>query len=223
MRSPALVPLAVLAIAAVSGAALAQAPKPATPPPAPAASKPAPAMPAPAAPPPAAAPAAAAPAAAPSPPGLPKPAAELDQLKFFEGSWRCDGKAPAGPMGPEHSYKSTFKVKRELDGFWYAADYEQRKSKENPIPVKARVHLGYDTGTKKFLFAGVDNMGGMVNETSAGWEGDKMVAAGEGSAMGQKIGFRETFTRKSDKELTWQGELKMGKDWMVVGNDTCKK
>jgi hypothetical protein len=171
-------------------------------------------------------PPAAAPAGAPAAAGNaapPKPAPELDHVKFFEGNWHCDGKAPAGPMGPEHGYKSTFKVKKELDGFWYIADYEQKKSKDNPMPIKARGFLGYDTGTRKFIFGGFDNAGGMVTETSAGWEGDKFVSSGEGTAMGQRIGFRETFTKKSDKELVWMGELRMGKDWIVVGNDTCKK
>jgi hypothetical protein len=165
----------------------------------------------------------AAPAETPSPAAAPQPAAELDQLKFFDGNWRCEGKVPAGPMGPEHAYKSTFKVKKDLDGFWYVAEYEQRKTKENPNPIKARVFFAYDISGRKFVLAGFDNEGGMLTETSTGWEGDKMIAAGDGTAMGQKVGFRETFTKKGDREMTWLGEMKMGKDWMVVGSDTCKK
>jgi hypothetical protein len=26
------------------------------------------------------------------------PLVELDQIKWLEGNWRCDGKAPAGPI-----------------------------------------------------------------------------------------------------------------------------
>jgi hypothetical protein len=200
--------LAAPILATASAVALAQAPPPA---PAPAPAGAAATAPRPAA-------AASAPAAA-----APKPAAELDQVKFFEGSWRCDGKAPAGPAGPEHGYKSTFKVKKDLDGFWYSADYEQKKAKDNPMPIKARGYMGYDAGSRKFIFGGFDNAGGMVTETSLGWEGDKFVSSGEGTAMGQRIGFRETFVKKGDRELTWMGELRMGKDWMVIGNDTCKK
>jgi hypothetical protein len=204
-----------LAFGTVSAVALAQAPKPAAAPAAPAAAKPAAAMPpAPIAP--AAAPAAAAPA-------IPKPAPEMDQLKIFEGSWRCDGKVPAGPLGPEQSYKATFKVKKDLDGFWLAADYEQKKSKAHPVPIKAKGFFTWEAGEKKFVFAGVDNLGGMAHETSTGWEGDKLVLSGPAVAMGQKTEFRETFTKKGDKELVWMGEMKSGKDWVVVGNDTCKK
>jgi len=153
----------------------------------------------------------------------PKPMSELDQLKYLEGNWRCDGKVPAGPMGPEHGYKATFKVKKDLDGFWYVAEYEQKKSKDNPQPIRAHVTFGYDGGAKKYVLNAFDNVGGMMTETSAGWEGDRLIATGDGTAMGQRVAFRETFTKKGDRELAWLGEMKMGKDWMVVGSDTCKK
>jgi hypothetical protein len=41
--------------------------------------------------------------------------------------------------------------------------------------------------------------------------------------MGRKIVFRETYTKSSDKAMTWTGELKWGKDWISVGTDTCKR
>jgi hypothetical protein len=54
-------------------------------------------------------------------------------------------------------------------------------------------------------------------------EGDKVTNEGEGTMGGQKMGFKETFTRAGDKALTWHGELKMGKEWTVIGDDTCKR
>src|SRR6185312_6746663 len=151
------------------------------------------AAPAPAAKPAAPAPAAAAPAAAATggkpgtapapapaaasapPPAAPKPAAELDQLKVFEGSWRCEGKQPAGPFGPEQDYKSTLKGKKDIDNFWIAIEYDQKKSKTHPMPIKARGFLGYDPAAKKYVSIGADNTGGWINESSTGWEGDKLV------------------------------------------------
>jgi Protein of unknown function (DUF1579) len=225
------------ALAALSVDASAQTPT-AGPPPAPAAAMPAPkaAAPAPAAAP--AKPAAAAPAAAAAKPAAPaavpapaaapppaaaKPAAELDQLKYFEGSWRCDGKQPAGPFGPEHPYKSSFKMKKDVDNFWIGLDYEQKKSKVHPTPIKAKGFVGFDAVAKKFVTIGVDNQGGWISESSPGWEGDKMVFGGEGSMMGQRITFRETYTKKGDKAFNWLGEMKMGKDFISVGSDDCKK
>jgi hypothetical protein len=183
-----------------------------------AAAKPA-AAPAPAAAKPAAAPV----AAAPPPPPAPKPAVELDQLKFFETTWKCEGKQPAGPFGPEQTYKSSFKGKKDVDNFWLAFEYGQKKTKTHPLPIAAKGFMGYDPSTKKYVTTGVDNMGGFISETSTGWEGDKLVFAGDGQMGGQKISFRETYTKKGDKAMTWNGEMKMGKDWIPVGTDECKK
>ena len=239
--------VALGALATLAGVAVAQTPS-AGPPPAPAAAMP-PKATAPAAKPaaaPAAAPAAkpaTAPAAAPAsataakpaaaaapvaaaaaaPPPAPKPATELDQLKVFEGSWRCDGKQPAGPFGPEQEYKSSFKGKKDIDNFWIAIEYDQKKSKAHPMPIKARGFLGYDPAAKKYVTIGADNTGGWISESSPGWEGDKLVFSGDGSMGGQKVSFRETYTKKGEKELTWSGEMKMGKDWISVGSDSCKK
>jgi hypothetical protein len=205
----------------------APAAKPAAPAPAPAA-KPATTAPTPtatakAAPAPApTAPAPAAAAAAPAP-AAPKPAAELDQLKLFEGSWRCEGKQPAGPFGPEQEYKSSFKAKKDIDNFWIAIEYDQKKSKSHQMPIKARGFLGYDASAKKYVSIGADNTGGWISESSPGWDADKLVFTGDGSMGGQKVSFRETYVKKSDKEMTWSGEMKMGKDWVAVGSDSCKK
>ena len=234
---------ALAGVAGVAGSAAAQTPTAGPPPPppaalpakpaAPAAAKPA-AAPAPvpaaakpataAAPAPTAAkPAVAAAPAAPPPPPAPKPAAELEQLKMFEATWRCDGKQPAGPMGPEQDYKSTFKGKKDVESFWISFEYSQKKSKAHAMPVMAKGYIGYDPAAKKYVSLGVDNMGGSVSETSSGWEADKLTFTGDGQMGGQKISFRETYTKKGDKEMIWSGEMKMGKDWIPVGTDTCKK
>ena len=234
------------ALATLAGSAAAQTPTAGPPPPPPAAmpaAKPAAAAPAPAAAKPVAAPAvapaaakpatAAAPAptatkpvaAAPAapPPPAPKPAAELEQLKMFEATWRCEGKQPAGPMGPEQDYKSTFKGKKDVESFWISFEYSQKKSKAHAMPVMAKGYIGYDPAAKKYVSLGVDNMGGSVTESSPGWEADKLTFTGDGQMGGQKISFRETYTKKSDKEMIWSGEMKMGKDWIPVGTDICKK
>lgn len=160
------------------------------------------------------------------PPGPPKAPAELDGIKWLEGNWHCDGKAPAGPMGPEHAYKSTMKIKRDLDGFWYVGEYEQKKAKDNPMAIKARTFMGFDPVAKKVITFGVDNVGGalqLAGAISSGSLGDKIASEGEGSMGGQKIGFKETFTKTGDRALTWHGEVRVGKEWVVVGDDTCKR
>jgi hypothetical protein len=157
------------------------------------------------------------------PPPAPKPAPELAELKPLEGNWRCEGTMPAGPFGPEQGWRSTFKVKKDLDGFWYALEYEQRKSKQHPSPTTAHGLLGYDTAAKKFVATGADSMGGWATQISPGWTGDKLVFTGDLSLAGQRLPFRETYTRKGERELISVVELKMGKDWIALGTDICRR
>ena len=144
-------------------------------------------------------------------------------MKILEGRWRCDGRAPSGPMGPEHAYKSSWKFKRDLDNFWWAAEYQQTKAKANPMPMKARGYLTYDSATKAFVMLGVDNAGGSTAESTTGWSGDVVTLAGDANLAGKKIPFREVITKKGNREFTWRGEVKMGGDWVTLGEDRCKK
>ena len=41
--------------------------------------------------------------------------------------------------------------------------------------------------------------------------------------MGAKVKFRETITKKSDKEMFHKVEVDSGKGFMAAGEDTCKK
>jgi len=211
--------------APVAAPAAAKAPAPVTAPvtkpAAAAAPAPAPAHTAPAAPP---APAVAAAAGIPAPAAAtPKPAPEMEQMKVLEGNWRCDGRAPAGPSGPEHAYKSTWRFKRDLDNFWWTADYQQMKGKAHPVPLKARGYLTYDPASKTFVMLGMDNMGGTTSESTTGWSGDVVTLAGDASMAGKKVQFREVITKKGDREFTWRGEMKLGADWVTLGEDRCKK
>ena len=161
-----------------------------------------------------------------APPAPPQPAAELDALKWMEGNWKCTGKIHANPMmGPEHATASTIKGKRDLDKFWIAFRIEGKKSKVDPMPWKGADHWSYDASQKKYTRVLVDNFGGWLTATSPGWEGDKMVWTGDMMASGQKMGFRQTFTKKSDRELSYTFEMADPKrtKWTTAGEDTCKK
>jgi len=166
-------------------------------------------------------------AAAPGAPAMPmgpaKPDARLDDMKWIEGNWKCDGKMPAGAMGPdskEMAYKSTMKVKRGLGGFWYVGEYEVKKTKDFP-GMQASFTLGHDG--KKYLSMGHDSMGGYGSSVATAWEGDKLVYTGEGMMMGMKTKSRDTVTKKGDKEMSYKSEADMGKGLNVMGEDNCKK
>ena len=167
-------------------------------------------------------PAAPAPAAAPA--GPPPPAAELtDALKPMEGKWKCDGKAPDSPFGKAHATKADMTWKSDLNGYWYIARYEEKKTKENATPYIMTSSVGFDPSKKQLVRTDLDGMGMITHLSSKGWEGDKM--AWSGDVMGpQKMTFKETITKKSAKEMASSLEI-AGPDgkFMSVMEMTCKK
>ncbi len=171
-----------------------------------------------------AAPAAAAPAAPATPPGPPKVAAEMDQLKFLVGKWKCEGKQFASPMsGPEHAFKGTAEAKVEGNGHWQSFTYEEKKSKEH-MGLKVRGLWGWDAANKHFVRAAGDDFGNWDSATSPAMQGDKFVWTGEFTGTMGKMSFHHTFTKKSDKEWSHALEVKTpdGK-WAPAEEATCKK
>ena len=213
--------IAIVTTMLLAGAATASAQTPA-----PAAK---PMAPEPAAPPAAAPPAAAPPAAAAAPatpPGPPKPSKELEAfMKPFEGSWKCETKFAAGafgPSSPEITAKSTVKFKKDLDGFFYRGDYDLKKQKGVDMPMKGTFYIGWDPGSQQIIVTGIDNAGGLG--TGAGKiTGDSVTYTGEQYMMGMKMKTRETMASKGPKEAFHKIEIDMGKGFMPMGEDTCKK
>jgi hypothetical protein len=153
----------------------------------------------------------------------PKPPPELDQIKFFIGSWKCDFKIEPGPMGPGGTEKGTVTIEPDLDGFFLAGVYLIPATKTHPT-MKTRFYLGYDRGAKQFLFLGVDNMGGWMKQSSPGFEGDKIVYPGEISMMNKTLKGRTTFIKQGDGELTFLDELGDGKGgWTKMDEGSCRK
>jgi hypothetical protein len=153
-----------------------------------------------------------------------KPPAELDQMTAFVGSFRCEGKTLKSPLGGEHPTRASVTGKRDLDGFWLTLHYEEKKTKENPTPIKAVFYWGYDAGGKKFFGVMMNSLGGWVAQTSPGWDGEKMVWMGKATMDGREVLARDTFTKKSDREILHTGERSFEHTkWSVVDEETCKR
>lgn len=153
----------------------------------------------------------------------PKPAAEMANLKAFDGSWTCEGKSEASPMGPAGTNKGTVKSHSDLGGFWQSGMVKSTMS-GMPGAMEGMFHMTYDPGTKQYVMLWVDNMGAYAHETSSGWEGDKIVFTGDMAMGGKKMTVRDTFTKAADgSSLThgWEGQID-GK-WTALGSETCKK
>ena len=145
-------------------------------------------------------------------------------MKGFEGSWKCDSKFSAGAFGPgspEVAAKSTVKFKKDMGGFFYRGDYEVKKQKDVPMPFKGTFFMGFDPGSQQLLVTGIDSTGGLGSSTGK-ITGDTATYTGEQYTMGAKVKTRETMGMKG-KEGFHKFEMDMGKGFVVIGEETCKK
>ena len=153
--------------------------------------------------------------------GPPKPAAEMSQLAYFEGTWTCKGKMHATPMAPAGEMSSTTEIRRDLDGHFQSGTI--KGSSPNMPPFEGRFHATYDTGMKRFVMLWVDNMGGWAQSSSPGWKGDVLVYEGEGHMGGQTMKGRDTFTKAGPSSMKHSWEMEVNGKWMTAGEETCQK
>ena len=159
--------------------------------------------------------------AAAAKPEIPRPAPEMAQLKFFDGSWSCDGTMLPNPFGPSGNMKGTVKSHRDLGGFWQSGVV---KSTMAGMPtMEGMFHMTYDPAAKQYVMLWVDNMGAWAHSTSTGWTGDTMVFVGESAMGGKKIASRDTFTKAGDGTLKHAWEAQVDGKWTPMGDETCRK
>lgn len=70
-------------------------------------------------------------------PAISQPAAELEPLQYFEGIWRCQ--QPAAPASPSGIF--VWKVRRDLNDFWYVGNAEETLSPNDGEPINSREFL----------------------------------------------------------------------------------
>lgn len=153
----------------------------------------------------------------------PKPSPRLAGLNAFTGTWRCTGTAFASPWGPEHPTAAKIRVAWVLGGFWLEADYAEQKTAKNPNAAAGRVYWGHDDQKKKLSGFAVNNHGGSVSIESDGWSGDTIVWNGTMSLAGMTIPTRDTFVRKSAREIAHKTEAEMNGQWVQLTGETCRK
>lgn len=153
-----------------------------------------------------------------------QPPPELNQLQYFQGTWRCDGK-PIDPSSSLPPIELSWNVKRDLDNFWYIGQAEQKRSPVNPNPIKSREFLGYDAASKNFIRLIVASGGDLLNFRSPGWQARTLIWEGTLVTRGQKIPLRETITQKNENEFsaTYYDFSQAEGQWKPQSEEICKK
>jgi hypothetical protein len=146
----------------------------------------------------------------------------MSNLKIFDGSWTCEGKMEATPMGPAGTMKSTVKSQADMGGFWQSGTVKSTMA-AMPGTMEGMFHMTYDPGAKQYVMLWVDNMGAYSQATATGWQGDKIVFSGETAMGGKKMMVRDTFTKAADGSLKHDMEAQIDGKWMATGSETCRK
>ena len=157
-------------------------------------------------------------------PAMMKPAPEMAKIAWMSGNWTCSGRTLPSPMGPAHPTEATVSAKTELGGQWMVSHYREKKTMQNTMPIEADEYWGYDSTEKKWDRIAIDNMGGFASGDANDWSGNAITWMSDGMTMGSKTKFRDTFTKKSDREIFYKGEIQ-GSDgkWVQGWETTCKK
>ena len=156
-------------------------------------------------------------------PKHPRPAPEMSQLSPFVGTFACKGEAFATPMSKQHEVERTITGRMDLDGFWLFMRFEDQATEVNPAPIRGNWQLTYDAKQRSFAAVWTDNLGRWFPQTSAGWSGDTIGFTGEFPLNNQTAAVRDSFTRKSEQEMTMTVELRVDGAWMRFLQFDCRK
>lgn len=152
----------------------------------------------------------------------PKPAAEMANLKFFDGNWTCSGEGVMEPGGAKMKMDSTVASHTDLGGHWQSGTVKGKPMGGMPA-FEGMFHMTWDAASKGYLMMWVDNMGGRSEARSTGWAGEKIVFAGEGYMGADKMGMRDTFVKNADGSMGHVSEMQANGQWMKMMEETCKK
>ena len=144
-----------------------------------------------------------------------QPPVELDRLKYFEGTWRCQ--QPADNSDPSGEF--TWNVEKGLNDFWYLGNAEQPVSDGQPI--NSREFLGYNTASEELVRSVVVGNGNSYNMTASDWSDDKLIWSGEITINGASQPLRQEIVRDSQNQFTATYFVSGEEDWTPVVDETC--
>jgi Protein of unknown function (DUF1579) len=133
-------------------------------------------------------------------PPMPKPAAEMKELRDFIGVWTTDEKFEPSPMMPAGGTATgTNTARLGPGGFSVLMD---QRSKSSMGPFVGHGVFTWDPNDKVYRFVWTDSMSpGMVIETGRK-EGDTLVFTGEMMMMGKKMAVKDVMSDRTPTSYT---------------------
>ena len=149
-----------------------------------------------------------------------QPPVELDRLKYFEGTWRCQ--QPADSSDPSGEF--VWNVEKGLNDFWYLGNAEQSQLPEDGQPINSQEFLGYNAASKNLVRSVVVGNGNSYNMTTDDWSDNKLVWSGEITMKGVSQPLRQEIVRDSQDKFTATYFVPGEEDnWTPVVDETCDR
>jgi len=138
---------------------------------------------------------------------MPKPAPEMDRVKFLIGNWDLNGEYLKSTMIPRGG-KSTGWYKGQLGpgGFSVIADFESN----GPLGQEIGHQLfTWDAKQNAYTVVTIGNFPGVIIGR-AHWEGENLVTEAEFEFAGAKMSNRAVYTKLQDKSVHIEESSRMG-------------
>ena len=146
------------------------------------------------------------------------PPPELNRLKYFEGTWRCQQPADSS----DSSAVFTWNVRQGLNDFWYLGNAEQPSPKEGQ-PINSQEFLGYNTASQNLVRSVVVGNGNSYSMTADDWSDNKLVWSGEITMKGVSQPLRQEIVRDSPDKFTATYFVSKDNNWQSVVDETCTR
>jgi hypothetical protein len=154
-------------------------------------------------------------------PAPPKPAPEMERVKYFLGTWNESGTMQPGPMGPGGKFTGTSHNEMGLGGFFMIAHSTFNATGMSGTGV---AYMGYDANKKVYTYDEFSSMGeaehstGNVNDKTWTW-------TNENDMGGQKFTGRFTLVQTSATSYNMKYEYSTdgGGTWKLIMEGTGTK
>ena len=157
-----------------------------------------------------------------NPPAAPKPAPELDRVKYFLGSWTLSGTMQPGPMGPGGKFTGTEHNELGLGGF-FMITHSTFNAGPN-MSGSGVAYMGYDANKKAYTYDEYTSMGEAEHSTG-NVNGNTWTWTNQNDMGGQKFTGRFTLVETSPTSYTMKYEYSTdgGSTWKLIMEGTGTK
>jgi hypothetical protein len=152
-----------------------------------------------------------------------EPAAQMRQLDCLVGAWSCRGEVLETPFSTQHSVERAMNAEMDLDGHWLFMLIDERKTAEHPRPLSGNWQMTFDRRAGHFVSLWTDNLGRWAEQSSPGWEGDRLAFTGPTTVDDRPAVVRDTLIKNGAGGLGFLVDFQIRGAWFRFMTLTCKR